>query len=831
MLNRLMIVFTTAGLLGMTMLVNLSGCAGEAEPKDSSVVESPVEELPEASSYVPIPGYVPLLVDATGDHHPHTNRLIDETSPYLLQHAHNPVNWYPWGPEAFEAARREDKPIFMSIGYSTCYWCHVMERESFENEQVAAYMNQHFISIKIDREERPDVDAIYMAAVQAMTGRGGWPMSVFLEPETLKPIFGGTYFQKPRFMALLRKIKDQWIGQRAQLLARANEIADNVSRRLGAPSPPRAIGKGNVDNTVLRFLSNFDPLNGGFRRGAPKFPIPTNLQLLMYAGWDNPDLRQALLVTLDRMAMGGIYDQIGGGFHRYSTDSRWLVPHFEKMLYDNGQLASVYAEAFDRTGDPFYGEVLRETLDYVLREMRGEGGRLYSAQDAEAGQREGSSYVWTKDQVKAVLFDAGLENEIELAFQTYGLNGPPNFLDPHHAQEGRKNVLFMTNRPGVQAQQLGVSRSEFKKRIENVKKALMMARYGRVQPITDDKTLVAWSGLMIAGLADGGRVLNEKRYLQAARDASAFILTNMRTPEGRLHRTYRSGQAKIDGMLEDYSFFCRGLMALHRATGDEMYVQRAIELMDVARRLFWDDSHGGYFDTLEGQTDLFVRTKSTRDGVVPNGNSVMVHTLLDLYEFTHDPRYLTDAAATMAFLSRKVTAQPTDAAIAVLALNRFVASYAEYLPTQSQRSAAFLSPPPGPVTITTSTDNVRIAPSRPGEVQVTLQIGDGYHVNAHEPGDDLLIGLTIRTIGQGYEANVAYPDGESYRGPLGGREIRVYEGRVTIPIRISQTESAQGPCKLLIEYQVCTDRVCLAPMNLVLPITILSTSSDDRAQH
>ncbi|MCH7545762.1 MAG: DUF255 domain-containing protein [Planctomycetes bacterium] len=826
----------TSLLIAASTLIVLWGCEGEPQRDEPGTVAVPVavesaepaqsgtERADESSSFQPIPGHVPLLVDASRGEHKHTNRLIDETSPYLLQHAHNPVNWYPWGPEAFEAARREDKPIFISVGYSTCYWCHVMERESFENEQVAAYMNQHFIAIKIDREERPDVDDIYMAAVQALVGRGGWPMSVFLEPQSLKPFFGGTYFPKPRFMALLRQIAGQWTSQRAQLLAKADQISVNVTRRLGALSQPQAIGKREVDNTVLRFLSGFDQVNGGFRRGRPKFPIPTNLQLLMYAGWDNPSLRQALLHTLDRMAMGGIYDQIGGGFHRYSTDARWLVPHFEKMLYDNGQLASVYAEAFARTGDPFYAEVLRETLDYVVREMRGPEGRLYSAQDAEADEREGGSYIWTKTQVRAVLQEAEIDENIGFVLQIYGLNRGTNFQDPHHPEDGRKNVLFLTYRPAEQARRLDMSRLEFQARREEVNRAMLIARYSRIQPITDDKTLVAWNGLMIAGLADGGRVLNEQRYLQAANEAVGFILTNMRTADGGLFRTYRSGTAKIDGLLEDYAFFCRGLLALHRATGDDQFVQRAIELTVVARRRFWDDSYGGFFDTLEGQADLFVRTKSTRDGVVPSGNSVMIHNLLDLYEFTGDPRYLKDAAATLAFLSRKIKTQPTDAAIAVLALHRFVNSYPAYLPSQSRRAAA---PPPDPVTITTSASSVRITPSKPGDVQVTLQISDGYHVNAHEPGQEFLIGLSVRVIGDGFEAEVNYPTGEPYRGPLGDSEILVHTGRVTLPIQIRRTGSFQGQPKLMIEYQVCTDKVCLAPTNIVLPITLLAASGSE----
>ncbi len=822
-------------LIAASALVFLSGCGGDQQEGDARVAGGPVAsgspesaqkgaELTDSSSDLRlIAGHVPHLVDATSGEHEYTNRLIDQTSPYLLQHAHNPVNWYSWGPEAFEAARREDKPIFMSIGYSTCYWCHVMERESFEDEQVAAYMNQHFIAIKVDREERPNVDDIYMAAVQTLAGRGGWPMSVFLEPQSLKPFSGGTYFPKPRFLALLRKIAGQWTSQRSQLMQTADQTAANVRQRLGSFSLPQTIDGRDVDNTVTRFLSGFDQTNGGFRRGAPKFPIPTNLQLLIYAGWDNPSMRQALLFTLDHMAMGGIYDQIGGGFHRYSTDARWLVPHFEKMLYDNGQLASVYAEAYKRTGDPFYANILRQTLDFVLREMTSPQGRLYSAQDAEANEREGSSYVWTKDQLRAALYEAGLGNDTDFALAVYGLDRGPNFQDPHHREDGRKNVLYLSSKPAGQARLLGMSLDEFQERLKKVQRAMLTSRNARVQPITDDKTLAAWNGLMIAGLADGGRVLDDPRYLEAANNAARFILTNMRTSEGGLLRTYRSGAARIDGLLEDYAFFIRGLLALHKATGDNQLVQNAIELTEAARGRFWDDSYGGFFDTLQGQADLFVRTKSTRDGVVPSGNSVMIHNLLDLYVLTDDARYLNDAAATLRFLSRKIKTQPTSSSIAVLALNRFAEAYPSYLPGQSQRTAV----PPEPVTIATSTKTVRVAPTEPGDVEVTLQISDGYHVNAHDPGLAQLVGLTVRVIGRGLEVEVNYPTGEPFRGPLGDSELRVHSGQVTLPVRITQTGPVQGRPRLMVIYQVCTDKVCLAPTRSVLPITIVAASSNE----
>ena len=810
-------------------LATLAGCGAEAEPV-ADARPSPPAAADRAAAPVPTlqrteaapPPHVPRLVDASGDH-AHTNRLIDQTSPYLLQHAHNPVDWHPWGEEAFETARRRDVPIFLSIGYSTCYWCHVMERESFEDEEVAAYLNEHFVAIKVDREERPDVDDIYMAAVQTLTGRGGWPMSLFLEPTSLMPFFGGTYFPKegggarPGFRTLLVTIDKQWQYERQSALDRARQTAQQVERRLRAQTIPVPLGAGHVDGAVARFMASYDGQNGGFRRGAPKFPVPTTLRLMIEAGWDDPSVRNAVTHTLDRMAMGGMYDQVGGGFHRYSTDARWLVPHFEKMLYDNGQLAAVYAEAYARTGKRFYAQVVRETLDYVLREMTGPEGRLYSAQDAESESREGRSYIWTPAEIRSALDDAGLADEVDFTLTLYGLNRGPNFRDPHHPGEGRKNVLFLANEPAIFARVFDMSEEAFDERVARVDAALLRARAGRVQPITDDKTLAGWSGLMIAGLADGGRVLGEERYLVAARRAADFVLVRMRTPDGGLYRSYRAGKAKTDAFLEDYAFFVHGLLALHRATGDPRLVQEALDLVRAARPRFHDDDGGGYFDTRADQADLFVRTKAFRDSVVPCGNSIMLHDLLDLHELTGDPRLLTDAAETLGALSTWVRSRATSGAISVLALARFVDAYAGYLPT----TRAALPAPPLPVVVSVSSGSLVVTPDTPADLEVTLAIGRGYHVNAHDPRGPGLVGLSVTLVGSGVEARVTYPEGEPYASPLDGSTTRVHTGTVTLPVRVTRTGPVTGRPRLVLTYQVCTDRLCLAPNEDVLPVEIM----------
>ncbi len=749
----------------------------------------------------------------------HTNRLINETSPYLLQHAHNPVDWYPWGTEAFEAARAQDKPIFLSIGYSTCYWCHVMERESFEIQEVADVMNAHFISIKLDREERPDVDDIYMAAVQATTGSGGWPMSVFLEPKTLKPFHGGTYYPRRQFVALLKQVNELWATKRSALVQSADRLAEMVIRSLEADTPPVTIGEQEVLKARIGLMRMYDRSEGGFGGGgarAMKFPMPVYLDLLMGIGWAEEEVRAAVVHTLNRMATGGMYDQIGGGFHRYSTDARWLVPHFEKMLYDNGQLASTYAAAYERTGDAFYAEIVRETLDYVLSEMTDDEGAFYSAQDAEVNAREGGNYIWTKRQVREALTDAGLDEEINFALRVYGFDRGTNFRDPHHPEDGYKNVVYLVARPDAQAREMGVSVEAFNDRLARVNAALFAVRARRDQPGTDDKVLAGWNGLMIAGLADGGRVLKEPKYIQAARRAAEFVLGRMRSADGGLLRTYRAGQAKISAVLEDYALFIRGLIALFRATGDATLLGEAQRLVGEVRQRFLDERQGAYFDTLQGQSDLFVRTKSSYDGAVPCGNTVMINNLLDLYELTGDEAYRKDAAAALAGISAAIARSPLNTALATLGLKRMITEQPQILTTQPAPVV-----PSDTVTVHLSAAAVSLAPGRDAELQVTLRIAEGYHVNAHEPGLAFLIPLDVSLTGSGgVAADVTYPRGERFKGAFADEEMRVYTGAVVVTVRLQQTGAITGLPQLVLTYQVCTDEVCLAPKTEVLPVVI-----------
>ena len=747
----------------------------------------------------------------------HTNRLVHETSPYLLQHAHNPVDWYAWGPEAFEAARAANKPIFLSIGYSTCYWCHVMERESFEDEEVARILNENFIAIKLDREERPDVDDIYMTAVQLMTGSGGWPMSLFLEPEGLQPFFGGTYFPKRNFMALLEQVSQVWQTRRDDIATDAGRLAAAVSQSLRAAAESVPLGEGQVNAARQTLMEIYDRQDGGFGGGGPranKFPMPVYLELLLAVAWDDQAVRGAVIHTLDRMATGGMYDQIGGGFHRYSTDTKWLVPHFEKMLYDNGQLASVYAEAYARTGDAYYGEIVRETLEYVLREMSDPAGGFFSAQDAEVNAREGGNYVWVADEIREALTDAGLAGDVDFALEVYGFSAGTNFRDPHHPEDGWKNVVYLRGRPDALAEQMGMTIEAFNERLERVNEALLAVRDRRDQPGTDDKILTGWNGLMVAGMADGGRVLQEPRYVDAARRAAEWILSTMLSDDGGLLRTYRAGEAKINAFSVDYAFLIRGLLALQRATGESGYTDEAVKLAAAADERFWDEGAGGYFDTLSDQSDLFVRVKSTYDGAVPSANSVMALNLLGLYELTGDEAYLDRTIALLRGISSHVDRSPVATALATAALDRINDRFPLRLAGQPKAAPATKDP----VSVETSTQQINVSSGAPVSFEVTLRMAKGYHINAHEPGQPNLIGLNLQLVGaEGLSLHPEYPRGELFRG-----EIRIHGGELTVPVRVEQTGPVDGTPSIALTYQVCTDRLCLAPTTTVLPIEIVT---------
>lgn len=565
----------------------------------------------------------------------YTNRLIDETSPYLLQHAHNPVDWYPWSEEAFERAKAEDKPVLVSIGYSACHWCHVMEHESFEDEAVAAIQNEHFVNIKVDMEERPDVDQIYMSFVQVTTGRGGWPMNVFLTPEKL-PFFGGTYFPPhprygmPSWQQILLSIAEAWNERRAELLHSANEIIGEL-RRMSAPSviggSLAPIDDAISDLAFESFARTFDARNGGFG-GAPKFPPSMSLEFLLryWKRTANENALEMVAKTAEKMACGGIYDQLGGGFHRYSVDAVWLVPHFEKMLYDNAQLIRIYLHLYqiyaDRNPEKagLFKRIAVETLEYVLREMTDAKGGFYSSQDADSEGEEGKFFVWTPEEVVEIL---GKEAAAEFC-KYYDITSEGNF-------EG-KNIL------NIKEPSYTASSIQLRQNIQNEKQKLFEHRESRVKPFRDEKVLTAWNGLMLAAFAEAAAIFDDQRFLQAAVKNADFLLGEL-VHDGRVLRSWKDGKAKLYGYIEDYANLADGLLELYQISGDTVYLRSARDLTDRMISDFWDEENGGFFFTSHDHEELIVRSKDLYDNATPSGNSVAADVMLRLAKFYGEEKY------------------------------------------------------------------------------------------------------------------------------------------------------------------------------------------------
>jgi uncharacterized protein len=556
------------------------------------------------------------------------NRLAGETSPYLLQHATNPVDWYPWSQEALEKARSENKPIFLSIGYSACHWCHVMEHESFENSEIAVLMNEHFVSIKVDREERPDLDQIYMSAVMAMTGHGGWPMSVFLTPQC-KPFFGGTYFPPTDsrgmagFPRVLLSVHRAWEERREEIIESATEMTEQL-RAFGSI----AKGGGLLDFKLLDQASrtltrSFDPIHGGFGR-APKFPHPMDLRVLLRHHLRTRDDQAMHVVrhTLHKMARGGIYDHLGGGFARYSTDERWLVPHFEKMLYDNALLSSTYLEAFQATGDACFSRVARETMNYVLSRMTGAHGAFHSTEDADSEGVEGKYYVWSVADVTEVL---GADCAKTFCY-VYDITQQGNW-------EGH-NILNILKPVEQAAKLLARDQGKLEAELAAGRALLLAAREKRVPPAMDTKVLVSWNGLMIAALAQGGHVLSDKRYIEAGERAAGFILDRMRQSDGRLLHTFKDGQAKLDAYLDDYASLIDGLTRLYESTGEPRWIESALELAAIMIDEFGDAGPGGFFFTGRRHEALIARQKDIHDNATPSGSGLAATALLRLGALT-----------------------------------------------------------------------------------------------------------------------------------------------------------------------------------------------------
>ncbi len=617
----------------------------------------------------------PAVTEARPAHVQHTNRLAQEKSPYLLQHAHNPVDWYPWGEEAFEKARREKKPIFLSIGYSTCHWCHVMERESFENEEIAAIMNSKFVNIKVDREERPDVDRVYMTFVQATTGGGGWPLNVWLTPG-LKPFVGGTYFPpddrhgQPGFAKVLLRIADAWSNDRNKITESGNQIVAALARSANAPAEAGKLSPKLIETAYQQIARSYDTREGGFG-GAPKFPRPVTLNFLFHVYHRSaPDSEVGgaalgmALQTLRKMAAGGMHDQLGGGFHRYSVDASWRVPHFEKMLYDQAQLASSYLDGYQVTGDLRYEAIARDTLDYVRRDMTDAGGGFYSAEDADslttAGGKEkaeGAFYVWTKEEV-----DQALGENAELFDYQYGVEADgnaPEGSDPQGEFEG-KNILYERQAFAETAKHFGKSEIDVDESMRYRRATLLELRAKRPRPHLDDKIITAWNGLMISAFARGAQVLGDAAYLETATRAAQFVRANLYDAKTHtLIRSFRGGPANIGGFAEDYAFYIQGLLDLYEASFDVQWLQLAEQLQATQDRLFWDERNGGYFTSTGGDANILLRMKEDNDSAEPAPSSIAALNLFRLGQIRDSKALREGAGKTIAAFGAALNHYPS----------------------------------------------------------------------------------------------------------------------------------------------------------------------------
>ncbi len=564
------------------------------------------------------------------------NQLINETSPYLLQHAHNPVDWQPWGPEAFARAKAEDKPVLVSIGYAACHWCHVMERESFEDEAIARKMNDLLVAIKVDREERPDIDGIYMEAMLQMHGHGGWPLNVFLLPDG-RPFYAGTYFPPadragmPSWPRVIDAVADAYRVRRDSVLENARILTESIRSSARMDLPNDALTESTLDDAYHGLASMFDAEHGGFG-GAPKFPqsMPLEFLLRYYARTRQEHAREMVEISLQHMAGGGIYDHLGGGFARYSTDPFWLVPHFEKMLYDNALLASLYLQAHQATGSPLYRRVAQETLDYILRDLRHPDGGFYSSQDADSEGIEGKYYVWSLGEIESLL---GPESRAFIRY--YGVT-------PHGNFEGR-NILYAPDSLAYAASDLGLSAGELAERLAPMGQVLLQERAKRVPPATDDKVLAAWNSLALRALAEAAFVLDRSDYMQTAELNADFLLRELRR-DGRLLRSWKDGRASLPAYLEDYALLINGLLSLHAATFSRRWLAEARQLAADMLRLFWDDSDGTFYDVGTDHEELIVRPRHTFDNAVPSGSSAAAEALLRLAALTGEEEYAEKAS-------------------------------------------------------------------------------------------------------------------------------------------------------------------------------------------
>jgi hypothetical protein len=760
------------------------------------------------------------------------NRLAKEVSPYLQLHKHNPIDWYPWGSEALDKARQDGKLIFLSIGYSSCYWCHVMERESFNDAEIARVLNDSFVCIKVDREELPEVDDIFMSFVQMTNeGRGGWPLTVFLTPDA-KPIAGTTYLPPrdargmPGLLETLGKVLQAWKDHRENLEAQARAVTAALERaNIQRGFSFRPLDRQVIADAVTELRGEFDPQYGGFGYDPrfdqrPKFPQASILNLLCYQFGQSGDQRAGAMLglTLHRMNQGGIWDCVGGGFHRYSVDRYWRVPHFEKMLYDNAQLARVYLEAFELTRDRVFRRMAMRIFEFVENELTSPEGGFYTALDAESEHEEGKYYVWTKQQVQSLLSPP----EFDL-FAKVQMKGPPNFSDDRY-------VLQLGNSLRAVAEEHGVNEGNLAGLLEQAAAKLLVARSQRTRPLLDTKILTDLNGLMIGALADGYRVLGNEAYRASAEQAANLLLDKSRDAEGRLYHVYAAGSAKGAAYLDDHAFLIDGLLALYRATQEDRWLAAARTISDQMNELFWDESDGGYFQTAKDQPVVLTRLKPTHDASVPSGNSVAALALVRLAQATGEASYAERAGRTLRAFSASVTQSPGQWPLMARALGEYLdAGYKnELLGTRTQ------AVDPQVVQAQAIMQQKQITAGRAFQFDVALEIERQWHIYANALSSPQYVPTTLEVTSSFPVADVSveYPRPRPYQPPGVDEAVAVYSGRERIRVRAKVDANAPigpGEIQLSFRYQACNDQRCLAPktIHLALPVEVVAPASSD----
>lgn len=770
-------------------------------------------------------GHIPTIPQVVSAEEPkpvHTNRLIDETSPYLLQHAHNPVNWHPWGPDAFEKAKRENKPIFLSVGYSTCYWCHVMEVESFEDEDVAAVINEHFIAIKVDREERPDIDEQYMLATQLMTGRGGWPNSVWLTPDG-KPWMAGTYFPKKTFITVLEQIHEFWINRRDDVNRQADALAD-AATRAGALADLQTVPLTSdlVRQASEKLVGQFDPDNGGFG-GAPKFPPHGTLALLIrhYRDTNDESLLKPITRTLDAMWLGGMHDHVGGGFHRYATDAHWLLPHFEKMLYDNAQLMRVFADGYQITRQQRYRTAVDDIYRWVQREMTAPGGAFYSALDSGEVGKEGEAYVWSLNKLVEVVG----EEDAAIYAKIYNFLPAGNFNEESTGKKTGENIPHLKQPIETIAENHPLGEQALTKRLAEIEAKLLQNRLTWPQPHKDDKILTSWNGLMIDALAHAGRVLDEPKYIAAAGKAADFILASM-VKDGKLLRTFRDGKAKLPGYLDDHVYFSKALLELHAATDEERWIDEATRLMDFTLDEFEDQTNGGFFFTGLSHETLIVRSKNLGGGGnMPNVNGVAAQVLLELARQTGQSKYRESAEKTLQSLSGVMANQPHTTEDLLIAVAQFVATEPSDVDDRKSDGATRRV---APVTLHVSLSKQEVVPGEGFVVSLDIDIDDGWHLYADNPDAEFLrpTKVTVESDDAIKVAAAATPESESRIDAILKTKLNTYAGKISfkVPVTVGATAiPGTAKMKVVVDTQACDDKRCLEPQQTVFELSITIT--------